>query len=118
MKKDYCPGYFDLANGGVVGADESDETNARRELEEEIGVSLPELKVLTRIKFEDPGNRVWGNVFGAEYDGRELKLQADEVDAIEKWTIEEVREKIEKGEVKITPDSKIAFMEFLKLGII
>ena len=24
MKKDYCPGYFDLANGGVVGADESD----------------------------------------------------------------------------------------------
>ena len=37
---------------------------------------------------------------------------------IEKWTIEEAREKIAKGEVKITPDSKIAFMEFLKLGII
>jgi isopentenyldiphosphate isomerase len=118
MKKDYCPGYFDLANGGVVGADESDETNAKRELEEEIGMSLPELKVLTRIKFEDPGNRVWGNVFAAEYDGRELKLQESEVDAIEKWTIQEAKEKIEKGEVKITPDSKIAFMEFLKLGII
>ena len=80
MKKDYCPGYFNLANGGVVGAEESDDGNARRELEEEIGMTLPDLKVLTRIKFEDPGNRVWGNVFGAEYDGRELKLQADEVD--------------------------------------
>jgi isopentenyldiphosphate isomerase len=38
MKKDYCPGYFDLANGGVMGADETDEENAKRELEEEIGI--------------------------------------------------------------------------------
>ena len=28
LKKDYCPGYYDLANGGVVGADELDELNA------------------------------------------------------------------------------------------
>ena len=28
MKKDYCPGYYDLANGGVVGGDETDELNA------------------------------------------------------------------------------------------
>ena len=119
MLKDYCPGYYDLANGGVVSADESDESNAQRELEEEIGITGVELKVLTRIKFEDPGNRVWGNVFAVERPkGQELKLQESEVEAVERWTIEEAKEKIEKGEVKITPDSKIAFLEFLKLGIV
>ena len=119
MLKDYCPGFYDLANGGVVSADETDESNAQRELEEEIGLTDVELRVLTRIKFEDPGNRVWGNVFAVEYkSSQELKLQESEVDAIEKWTIEEAKEKIEKGEVKITPDSKIAFLEFLKLGIV
>jgi 8-oxo-dGTP pyrophosphatase MutT (NUDIX family) len=118
MKKDYCPGFYDLANGGVMSADETDESNAQRELEEEIGMTGVEMKVLTRIKFEDPGNRVWGNVFAVEYDGRELRLQESEVDAIEKWTIKEAKAKIEAGEVKITPDSKIAFLEFLKLGIV
>lgn len=39
MRKDYCPGYFDLANGGVQAADETDELNAQRELEEEIGIT-------------------------------------------------------------------------------
>ena len=87
MKKDYCPGYYDLANGGEVGGDETDELNAQREIEEEIGMKDVEMKVLDRIKFEDPTNRVWGNIFGLEYDGRELVLQESEVDAIEKWTI-------------------------------
>jgi len=56
MKKDYCPGYLDIANGGVMGADETDEENAQRELEEEIGITGVELKVLQRIKFEDDNN--------------------------------------------------------------
>ena len=76
------------------------------------------MKVLARIKFEDPGNRVWGNIFAVEYDGRELILQESEVDAIEKWTIKEVKEKIEKEDVKITPDGKLAFLKFLELGVI
>jgi 8-oxo-dGTP pyrophosphatase MutT (NUDIX family) len=63
MKKDYCPGYYDLANGGVMGAEETNEENAQRELEEEIGITGVELKVLKQIKFEDSNNRVWGNIF-------------------------------------------------------
>ena len=78
-----------------------------------------EMHVLDRIKFEDPGNRVWGNIFSVEYDGRELVLQESEVDAIEKWTVKEALERVEnEKEWKITPDSKIAFLRFLKLGII
>ena len=94
MKKDYCPGYYDLANGGVVGGDETDELNAQREIEEEIGMKGLEMKVLDRIKFEDANNRVWGNIFAVEYDGRELVLQESEVDAVEKWTVKEALERI------------------------
>ena len=68
MKKDYCPGYFDLANGGVMGADETNEENAQRELEEEVGITGVELKVLGHCKFEDANNRVWGNIFGVKHD--------------------------------------------------
>jgi isopentenyldiphosphate isomerase len=68
QRKDYCPGYFDLANGGVMGAEETDEENAQRELEEEVGISGVELKVLLRVKYEDASNRVWGNVFGVKHD--------------------------------------------------
>ena len=77
------------------------------------------MKVLDRIKFEDANNRVWGNIFAVEYDGRELVLQETEVDAIEKWTIKEVLERIEnEKDWQITPDGKLAFLQFLKLGVI
>ena len=32
LKKDYCPGYFDLATGGVVGEGEDDDLSAVREV--------------------------------------------------------------------------------------
>ena len=38
MLKDYCPGYFDLVTGGVVGAGEDDHESATRELDEELGI--------------------------------------------------------------------------------
>ena len=39
--KSYCPGYYDLATGGVVNADdEDDEVNARREVQEELGINM------------------------------------------------------------------------------
>ena len=38
MTKEYCPGGYALATGGVQAPDESNELNAQRELEEEIGI--------------------------------------------------------------------------------
>ena len=124
MKKDYCPGYYDLANGGVVGGDETDEENAARELEEEIGITGIEMKVLKHVKYEDSDNRVWGSIFAVEFKGNhlDLKLQEAEVDAVEVWTLEEAKAKIEASKnpevtgVRVTPDGILAFQEFLKLG--
>ena len=91
LTKDYCPGYYDLATGGVVSYGESDEENGRRELFEELGLE-EKMSVLGRFKYEDDNTRVWGNLFEARIDGhREIKLQAEEVDSVEKWSVEEVR---------------------------
>ena len=41
QRKDYCPGFFDLASaGGVVDAGEDDDLGARRELQEELGLVI------------------------------------------------------------------------------
>eukprot|EP00349_Pseudokeronopsis_sp_Brazil_P002605 CAMPEP_0202959830 /NCGR_PEP_ID=MMETSP1396-20130829/4007_1 /ASSEMBLY_ACC=CAM_ASM_000872 /TAXON_ID= /ORGANISM="Pseudokeronopsis sp., Strain Brazil" /LENGTH=73 /DNA_ID=CAMNT_0049678629 /DNA_START=228 /DNA_END=449 /DNA_ORIENTATION=- len=69
MIKDYCPGYFDLVSGGVVGADESDIENAKREIYEEIGAAEVEPRFLCRLKFENEKTKVWGNIYQLQYDG-------------------------------------------------
>ena len=116
MKKDYCPGYFDIANGGVMGAEETDEENAQRELEEEVGITGVELKVIENIKYEDDGNRVWGNIFAVQHDCKveDMKLQEEEVDAILLLDRNEILKKIEEG-VKFTPDGILAFKRFIEI---
>ncbi len=88
-----------------MGADETDELNAQRELEEEVGITGVELKVLETIKYEDDNNRVWGNIFAVEHDCKveDMKLQEEEVDAIILMSRDEILKKIEEG-VKFTPD--------------
>lgn len=45
MRKSYCPGYYDLVTGGVMGPDDKDDyDNACRELMEELGI--PEEKFM------------------------------------------------------------------------
>jgi len=73
MLKDYCPGYFDLVSGGVMGAGETNEENAQRELSEEMGIAGVEMKLIDQIKYEDEKNKVFGNLFAVQWDG-ELKL--------------------------------------------
>ena len=63
MKKDYCPGFFDLATGGVVGAGEDDDLSAVREVQEELGVPNANLEKVKVVKFDGEQSRVYGNVY-------------------------------------------------------
>ncbi|WP_185049472.1 NUDIX domain-containing protein, partial [Pseudomonas brassicacearum] len=51
------PGYWDVAAGGMVQADETYAESAARELKEELGVSGVELTAHDHFFFEDTGNR-------------------------------------------------------------
>ena len=81
--KRYCPGYFDLANGGVMSADDgTDLVNAQREVAEELGISLEALQEentkyplwkIKTLKFEVPDDNFFCNVYLLVYDG-EFKI--------------------------------------------
>ena len=55
MLKSFCPGFYDLANGGVMSTDDqSNEANARREVSEELGIArknTANIRYLETIKF-------------------------------------------------------------------
>ncbi|SEI25097.1 NUDIX hydrolase [Pseudomonas asplenii] len=78
LSKAIYPGYWDVAAGGMVRADESYAESAARELEEELGVSGVPLTAHERFFFDQPGNRLWCAVFSAVWDGP-LRLQPEEV---------------------------------------
>ena len=74
LLKDYCPGYFDIVTGGVVGAGEDDDLGAERELEEELGLKGHKLEKVAVVKFENEGNRVWGNLYFLKVELKEGDL--------------------------------------------
>jgi len=76
--KDIFPAHWDVAVGGVVGAGESYDTAAQRELREELGVCAARLRRLFPVRYEDTANRVSGMVYSCTSDGP-FTLQASEI---------------------------------------
>ena len=107
MTKSFCPGYYDLVTGGVMSADDdTDEINARREVQEEIGIDMgvdqfyqegkekhPLLFIKTQ-KYESKTDNFFCNIYFMKWNG-EIKLQESEVDWIEYWTLEQIQENIQ-----------------------
>ena len=79
MSKDIYPGFWDLAAGGVVHANESYEESAIRELEEELGIADIPLKYHFDYFFDDTANKVWGGIFTCRHQGP-FRLQEEEID--------------------------------------
>ena len=77
--KDIYPGYWDLAAGGVVLAEESYEESAQRELREELGLANAKLRFLFDQYYEDADNKVWGRIYYCTSNGP-FTLQAEEID--------------------------------------
>lgn len=110
LSKAIYPGYWDVAAGGMVQADESYALSAARELEEELGVSGVELTAHEQFFFDQPDNRLWCAVFSAVWDGP-LKLQPEEVLEARFIGIDQVlSETVEKP---YCPDSLAALKRYL-----
>jgi isopentenyldiphosphate isomerase len=110
LSKAVYPGYWDVAAGGMVQADESYELSAARELEEELGVCGVPLIAHERFFFDQPDNRLWCAVFSAVWDGP-LKLQPEEVLEARFINIDQVLS--ETAEKPYCPDSLAALKRYL-----
>ncbi|REC93491.1 NUDIX hydrolase [Kushneria indalinina] len=109
--KDIFPGYRDLCAGGVVDAGETMARAARRELQEELGLSLTLMPCLT-LHFKE-GMNAFGSVFLARYRNEPIRLQTSEVADIEWLTLEEALA-IEDA----TPDSHQALKTLVARGFV
>ena len=85
--KDIWPSYWDIGAGGVVGAGESYEQSARRELLEELGIET-ELVPLGQSYYEDSEVALFGHGFAAIHDGP-YEFRDGEVAAIEVVTLDQ-----------------------------
>ncbi|MGB5705726.1 MAG: NUDIX domain-containing protein [Arenicellales bacterium] len=103
--KDWCPGRFDLAAGGIIQFNESYELSARRELMEELGIEPP-LNSHFNLFYDDLvapiKNRNWGRVFSCIHEGP-FELQADEVASVEFMSVSEA---LSLDIETVTPDTR------------
>lgn len=75
--KDVYPSHWDVCVGGVVGAGESFDDGAARELREELGVDAP-LERLFPFRWDDASTIVHGVAYRATHDGP-FRLQEAEI---------------------------------------
>ncbi len=110
--KDWCPGRYDLAAGGIIQFDESYPLSAERELEEELGISPP-LKAEFSLFYDDivapVKNRNWGWVYSCIHEGPFL-LQPEEVAEAEFVTIEKA---LSLPAEQVTPDTRQVLTAYL-----
>lgn len=110
LSKAVCPGYWDVAAGGMVAAGEGYLLCAQRELAEELGIEDAPLRAHGRFFFDMPDNRLWGEVF-SEVSDAPLVLQPEEVLEARFLTLDQVRADIER--VPYCPDSLQALQVYL-----
>ncbi len=110
--KDWYPGIYDFAAGGVLQYDESYDLSASRELAEELGVEA-ELQYQFKMYFEDragdPVTKSWGQVYSCVCDGP-FSLQPEEVAAAEFMDVDKA---LAISPDRVTPDSRLALHNYL-----
>jgi 8-oxo-dGTP pyrophosphatase MutT (NUDIX family) len=96
------PGFYDAAPGGVVRINESDQEAAIREIMEEMGLQVDNLKKLATASIESKGWFWWCSYFRADAVG-EPKTNED-VESIHLMSIKEIKDMIADGAI-FTPSS-------------
>ena len=109
--KDIQPGKWDTAVGGHIDLDESVEQALVREVNEELGISLPHTpQRLAHYVFESDRERELVFVHKVVYDAP--IHPSEELDGGRFWTIAELKENI--GKEVFTPNFESEFLRFEK----
>ena len=110
LDKDFLPGYYDAAAGGVVREGEDYTLSARRELYEELGIRAP-LKRFFDFYFEVVQQKMWGRAYICFHNGP-FSLQAEEIESGDFYSPDDILQ----GKVSpITPDTLYVFKRYKQL---
>lgn len=103
--KDWCPGHWDAAAGGVIVVGEAPLDAALRELGEELGVTASSLVVLGQHLYEDHTTRCVEHAYEVSWDGP-VRHQPEEV-AEGRWvTLAELADVLADRDVTFVPDTR------------
>jgi isopentenyldiphosphate isomerase len=123
--KEYCPGYLDAVVGGVVGDGEDVNICAEREIGEEIGIDInnikDKLKYITKHFVQEDICRVWTYCYLLRLNDEEIKtirFKDHEITSIEWISKKELLKLFEDSKTKITQGSKQTILLLSSKGII
>jgi isopentenyldiphosphate isomerase len=111
--KDVFPGMYDATVGGMVGAGEGYDAAARREVEEELGISGVDLRRLFMHRYHEDRNNSWMAVYEVVWDGP-IRHQESEISWGGWMTPQEVDGK--HGEWAFSPDHDAVLRRYLHQG--
>lgn len=107
--KDYLPGYYDAAAGGVVLEGEEYEISAYRELHEELGIRAV-INNLFDFYFETGNQKMWGRAYTCFHEGPFI-LQPEEIESATFYSTDDIF----KGNIApITPDTLYVLKRYIK----
>ena len=113
MTKDLLPGNWDTSVGGHICPGESAEEALRREALEELGLKNFKFQLVARYIWESPHEREFVYSFKGNSDEIVI-INPEEIDDGRYWTIEEIRDKMDKG--IFTPNFEFEYKRFLTTG--
>jgi isopentenyldiphosphate isomerase len=103
--KDWAPGHWDAAAGGVIAEGETPRESAFRELAEELGIRADALTELGRHLFEDDTTRCFEHAYEVVWDGP-VEHQPEEV-AEGRWvTLDELAALLTNPAVAFVSDTR------------
>lgn len=104
LTKDISPGVWGISTAGHVRKGKSYEETARREMQEELGISVP-ITFWKKHLYEGERESEFDAAFRADYDGP-FTVDPIEVDRVEFFDPRELKFKIASGEVILDPCAK------------
>ena len=126
FKKEYCPGYLSAVSGGVLCQGETVESNAKKELEEELGINLDttkyKLQFLRKYFYEEKDLcQCWVYEYYmriTEEESKKITFKDHEVDRIDWFSKDELLKIYSNPESKITPAGKEIIKELEELKVL
>ena len=96
LNKDVAPGKWDTSVGGHINLGEDPLRAAKREMEEELGISLGEPRFLYSYIHSNSYETELVYTYTCFYEG-EIFLNPDEIDEVKFWSLGEIHENLGKG---------------------